>query len=140
VHTDAEEPLTHRFKSGHLLDVVRVEVLELQPVREQHPTDEPDGGHGEAALVEDHERYHIPTGRAWHRLVGGYDPSKASVRGGSWPASTRRRSCSRETLECVQFDIATAKSWGELEVQAATTLWMRKNSELKGLAQERRSE
>jgi hypothetical protein len=36
--------------------------------------------------------------------------SRASVRGGSWPASTRRRICSRETLECVQFDIMTARS------------------------------
>jgi hypothetical protein len=33
------------------------------------------------------------------------------VRGGSWPASTRRRSCSRETLERVQFDILSARSW-----------------------------
>jgi type IV secretory pathway VirJ component len=32
------------------------------------------------------------------------------VRGGSWPASTRWRSCSRETLERVQFDITTAKA------------------------------
>jgi hypothetical protein len=32
------------------------------------------------------------------------------VRGGSWPASTGRRSCSRETLERAQFDITTAKS------------------------------
>jgi hypothetical protein len=27
----------------------------------------------------------------------------ASMRGGSWPASTRRRSCSWETLERIQF-------------------------------------
>jgi hypothetical protein len=32
------------------------------------------------------------------------------VRGGSWPASTRRRSCSRETVERAQLDIALAKS------------------------------
>jgi hypothetical protein len=36
--------------------------------------------------------------------------STASVRGGSWPASTRRRSCSWETLERIQFDITVAKS------------------------------
>jgi hypothetical protein len=29
VHTDAKEPLAHRFKSSHLLDVVRVEVPKL---------------------------------------------------------------------------------------------------------------
>jgi hypothetical protein len=33
------------------------------------------------------------------------------VTGGSWPTSTRRRSCSWESLECVQFDITTARSW-----------------------------
>jgi hypothetical protein len=30
-------------------------MLELQPVREQHPADEPSGGDGESALVEGHE-------------------------------------------------------------------------------------
>jgi hypothetical protein len=30
-------------------------VLELQPVRKQHSSDEPTGGDGEAALVEGHE-------------------------------------------------------------------------------------
>jgi hypothetical protein len=34
----------------------------LQPVREQHPADEPADGDGEAALVEDHEQHHIPLG------------------------------------------------------------------------------
>jgi hypothetical protein len=33
-----------------------------------------------------------------------------SVRGGSWHASTRRRSCSRETMERTQLDIALVKS------------------------------
>jgi hypothetical protein len=32
VHADAEEPLTHCLEGSHLLDAVRVEVLELQPV------------------------------------------------------------------------------------------------------------
>jgi hypothetical protein len=34
VRTDAEEPLAHCLEGSHLLDVVRVEVLELQPIRE----------------------------------------------------------------------------------------------------------
>jgi hypothetical protein len=55
MRTDAEEPLAHRFKDSHLLDAVRVEVLKLQPIREQHPTDKPAGGDGEAALMEGHE-------------------------------------------------------------------------------------
>jgi hypothetical protein len=48
----------HNFKSGHLLDPIRIEVLELQPVHEQHPANELAGGDGEAALVEGHERHH----------------------------------------------------------------------------------
>jgi hypothetical protein len=55
VHTDAEEPLAHCLEGIHLLDVVRVEVLELQPVRKLHSSDEPTSGDGEAALVEGHE-------------------------------------------------------------------------------------
>jgi hypothetical protein len=55
VGANAEVPLAHRFKCGHLLDVVWVEVLELQPGCEQHPVDEPTGGDGEVALMEDQE-------------------------------------------------------------------------------------
>jgi hypothetical protein len=39
VGADAEVPLAHRLERSHLLDAVWVEVLELQPIREQHPTD-----------------------------------------------------------------------------------------------------
>jgi hypothetical protein len=51
------------------LDVVRVEMLELQPVCEQHSSDESAGGDGEVALVEGHEQHHVPPGRAWHGFV-----------------------------------------------------------------------
>jgi hypothetical protein len=34
VGTNAEVPLVHRSEHSHLLDDVRVEVLELQPIRE----------------------------------------------------------------------------------------------------------
>jgi hypothetical protein len=74
----------------------------LQPVREQHPADEPAGGDGEAALVADHERHHISRGRARHGLVGGDNPLDVVSEG---------RSCSWETLERVRFDITTARSW-----------------------------
>jgi hypothetical protein len=72
--TNAEEPLANFLEGSHLLDVVRVEVLELQPVREQRSSDEPVGGYGEAALMEGHERHHIPPGRAWHGFIGRDDP------------------------------------------------------------------
>jgi hypothetical protein len=49
-------------------------------------------------------------GRGTDSLAGTIH-SMASVRGGSWPASTRRRSYSWEMLERVQFDISAAKSW-----------------------------
>jgi hypothetical protein len=55
---DSEVPLAHRLERRHLLDIVQVEILELQPILEQHPADEPTGGDGEAALVEGHERHH----------------------------------------------------------------------------------
>jgi hypothetical protein len=132
VHTDAKEPLAHRFKSGHLLDVVRVEVLKLQPVHEQHPADKPAGGDGEAALVEGHERHHVPVGRAWHGLVGRDNPLDG-LGGG------RQLACLNETKELLAGDIGarparhhTGEVSGELGTQAAAAMWMRKNSELKG--------
>jgi hypothetical protein len=82
----------------------------MQPIREQHLADKPAGGDGEAALVEGHERHHVSlVGRGTDSSVGTIH-STTSVRGGSWPASTRRRNCSQETLERAQFDITTAKS------------------------------
>jgi hypothetical protein len=60
--TNSEVPHAHHFERCHLLDVVQVEVLELEPILEQHPTDEPSGGDRKAALVEGHERHHEPLG------------------------------------------------------------------------------
>jgi hypothetical protein len=65
---------------------------------------------GEAALVEGHERHHEP--------LRGHDTdsspetlhSTAAVSGGSWLASTRWWSYSRDMLERVQFDITAAES------------------------------
>jgi hypothetical protein len=83
----------------------------LQPVREQHPVNEPAGRDGEAALVEGHERHQYPVGGRDTDSSAGTIHLTASVRGRSWPTSTRWRSCSWETLELVQFDITTAWSW-----------------------------
>jgi hypothetical protein len=70
--TGAEIPLAHRLERNHLLDAIWIEVLELQPILEQHPADEPTGGDGEVALVEGHERHHIPLGG--HGLIAGNPP------------------------------------------------------------------
>jgi hypothetical protein len=93
------------------LDVVRVEVLELQPVHEEHPSDEPAGGTEKLRSWKTTNDTTYPLGGHGTDLSAGTIHSMASVRGGSWPASTRRRSCSGETLERIQFDISTVKSW-----------------------------
>jgi hypothetical protein len=61
-------------------------------------------------LVEGHERHHEPLGGRGTDSSPGTFHSTATVSGGSWPASTRRRSCSRETLEHVQFNIVVTES------------------------------
>jgi hypothetical protein len=53
--TNPQVPLTQCLERRHLLDVVRVEVLELLPVLEEHGTDELPSGDGETALMERHE-------------------------------------------------------------------------------------
>jgi hypothetical protein len=73
VGANAEVPLIYCFERIHLLDVVRIEVLELQPIREQHPANESAGGDGEAALVEGHERHHVSRRRVRHGRVSGND-------------------------------------------------------------------
>jgi hypothetical protein len=37
-----------------LLDAVRIEVLQLEPILKENRPEEPSGGDGEAALVEGH--------------------------------------------------------------------------------------
>jgi hypothetical protein len=72
--TDSQVPLAQRLKCCHLLDAVRVEVLQLEPVLVEDRSDEPPHGDGEATLVEGHERDNIPSRRAWHRLLSGKLP------------------------------------------------------------------
>jgi hypothetical protein len=62
--TNSQVPHAHRLKRRLLLDVVRVELLQLEAVLEEDSTNEPPGGDGEAALVEGHERDHEPLGGA----------------------------------------------------------------------------
>jgi hypothetical protein len=61
---DSQVPLAHRLERRHLLDVVRVEVLQLKPVLEEDSADEPPDGDREAALMESHERHNEPFGGA----------------------------------------------------------------------------
>jgi hypothetical protein len=132
VRANAKEPIAHHFKSSHLLDAIRVEVLELHPVHEQHPADELANGDGEAELVEDHERHHIPTGRVWHGLSGKDDPFDSLGEG-------RQLARLDEMKELLAGDVGACpvrhhdgEVLGELETQAVAALWMRENLELKG--------
>jgi hypothetical protein len=72
----------------------------LEPVLEEVVADEPPDGNREVALVKGHE----PLGGRDTDSSPGTFHSMAAVSGGNWPTSTRRRSCSRDTLERVQFD------------------------------------
>jgi hypothetical protein len=82
----------------------------LKPILEEDSADEPPGGDGEAALVEGHERHHEHLGGCGTDSSPGTLHSTVAVSGGSWPALTRRRSYSQDTLERVQFDIAATKA------------------------------
>jgi hypothetical protein len=53
--TDSQVPHAKHLKCRHLLDVVRVEVLQLELVLVEDRSDELPGGDREAALVESHE-------------------------------------------------------------------------------------
>jgi hypothetical protein len=109
-------------------------MLELQPILEQHPADEPTGEDGEAALVEGHERHHEPFRGARHRLV----PGDLPLNGGG-----ERRKLSRldkmEELLAGNIGACLVQHHGNgvlggLEVQGAMALRIRKNSESKGQA------
>jgi hypothetical protein len=80
---DAKEPLAHRFKSNHMLDVVQVEVLKLQPVREQHPADKlPAGTEKPRSWKTMNDTTYPLKGRGMDSSAGTIH-STASVRGGS---------------------------------------------------------
>jgi hypothetical protein len=75
--------------------------------------------------------------RAWHGLVGGDDPFDGLGEG-------RQLARLNETKELLVGDVGArpvrhhdGEVSGELGTQAAATLWVRKNSELKGRARER---
>jgi hypothetical protein len=78
--------------------------------------------------VEDHKRYHVPAGTAWHGLIG----------------EGRQLASLNETKELLAGDIGVcpvrhhdSEVSGELETQAAAAMWMQKNSELIWQARER---
>jgi hypothetical protein len=102
-------------------------VLKLQPVRKQHPADKHAGGNGEAALVEGHERHHVPAGRAWHGLNSGDDPLDGLGEG-------RQLACLNETKELLAGDIGARLGRHHDGDARVVAMWVRKNSRLKGQA------
>jgi hypothetical protein len=88
--------------------------------------------------MEYHKRHHVPAGRAWHGLIGGNDPFDDLGEG-------RQLARLNETKELLAGDVGACpvrhhvgEVSSELETQAAATMWMQKNSELKGQARERK--
>jgi hypothetical protein len=79
--------------------------------------DEPDGGDGEAALVEGHERYHVPSGRVWHGLVGRDDPLDRLSEG-------RQLARLNETKELLVGDIGAAQL--DITPKKSRASWERK--------------
>jgi hypothetical protein len=76
--------------------------------------------------VEGHERDHTaPGGRDTNSSPGTFH-STAAVSGGSCPASTRRCSWSRDTLDRVQFDMAAARSRVNLRYGSGSVAGARK--------------
>jgi hypothetical protein len=108
--TNSEVPLTQCLERSHLLDVVRVEMLELQPKNNTPQMNRPVGTEKPHSWKATNDTTNPLKGRDTDSSPGTFH-SMAAVSGGSWPASTMRRSCLRETLERVQFDIAAAESW-----------------------------
>jgi hypothetical protein len=72
--TDSQVPFAHRLERCHLLDAVRVEVLQLKRVLEEDSADESPSGDGEAAFMEGHEQHNEPLRGARHGLVTGNPP------------------------------------------------------------------
>jgi hypothetical protein len=110
MRTDSQVPLTHHLECCHLLDVVRVEVLQLKPILEEDSLDESPGGDGEAALVESHERHHEPLRGARHGFITGNPPLHSGGEQRKLARLVERRSYLRDTLERVQFDITATKA------------------------------
>jgi hypothetical protein len=80
-------------------------------------------GNKEAALVEGHERHHIPRGRARHGLVGGNDPLDGVGEG-------RKLARLHQAKELLVGDVRAhpvrhhgGEVSGELETRVVATLW-----------------
>jgi hypothetical protein len=131
--TDSKVPLAHRLKRSHLLDVVWVEVLKLQPVLEQHPADEPPAGTEKPRSWKATNNTTYPLG-VRHGLVAGDSP----LVGGS---ERRKLSCLDKTEELLAGNVGARPVRHHdggvldgLEEQAAAVLRMRKNLECRGQA------
>lgn len=101
-------PLAQGLECRHLLDVVRVEVLQLQAVLLEHDSDESSRRDRGAPFVEQHEPDHDPDG-GWGWASGpGTLHSSAAVSSDSMPSEARRSSSAQVKDEGDQFDISSA--------------------------------
>jgi hypothetical protein len=108
--TYPQVPLTRRLERRHLLDVVRVEMMQLKAVLEEDPRMNHLAGTEKPRSWKATNEATYPLGGRDTDSSSGTLHSTTAVSEGSCPASTRRISCSRDTLNRVQFDMVVVKS------------------------------
>jgi hypothetical protein len=115
VHTNAEEPLAHCLKGSHLLDVFGLRCWSCSPYANITPRMNWPAGTEKPHSWKATNDTTYPLGGRGTDSSAGTIHSMASVRGGSWTASTRRRSYSWETVERAQLNIVPVKCWASRE-------------------------
>jgi hypothetical protein len=99
------------------LDVVRIEVLQLEPVLEEHRPDELPGGDGEAALVEGYELDDVPREQAQHGLLSWHLPLNGVGERRELSGLEKAVQHRADTLDRVQFDMVAANSRADLRCE-----------------------
>jgi hypothetical protein len=115
MRTNAEKPLVHSSKAAICWILFGLRCWSCSPYTNNTPRMNRPAGTEKPRSWKATNHTMYPLGGHGLNSSAGTIHSTASVRGGSWPASTRRRSCSRETVERAQLDIAPVKSQASWE-------------------------
>jgi hypothetical protein len=108
--TYSQVPITHYLKHHHQLDAIRAEVLQLEVVLVENPRMNSPVGMEKPRSWKAMNETTYPLGRRGTESSPGTFHSTTTVSGGSFPASMRRHSWSRDMRDRVQFDVAVARS------------------------------